>query len=278
MLTSRIILDFFLLICLFSVFVLGSSEEAPYLLMTPSGNQFIKNGKDINVECKVMNTTSPYDITWYKNNQPLQTQGHYIIQGNKFSIRSPGSKQVGTYSCEAIVETIDGSVMLERSITYGEPIHIEAMDTIRYSKGEIAHIVCTATSSPLPVVTWSINNMNVSVAIDSGNTSHYQQVGRNDGPHGWKSTLRVLDLSYSDTGVYNCTAFNGIHQEHKAIRVTVQDRMAAVYPFLGIVTECTILIIVILIQEKCSEDSYDECDALNKNDEKAELLEKGNLK
>ncbi|XP_033118494.1 neuroplastin-like [Anneissia japonica] len=234
-------------------------HQAPYLRMTPSENQIFTDGKDINVECEVINTDLPYEIAWYKNNQPLKSKGNYVIQGNKLTIQSPGSNQAGTYSCEAIVKKNNGSALqLERFIIFGEPISIKAMETIKYTEGEIARVVCTATSSPLPTVTWFLNDVNITDIIAQGNTSHYQEVGRNDGPHGWKSTLRVLDLSFADAGLYNCSAFNGVIHEYKTVDLKVQDRMAAVWPFLGIVGECSFLIIVILIHEKCTEGSYDE--------------------
>ncbi|XP_071965364.1 basigin-like isoform X2 [Antedon mediterranea] len=233
-------------------------SNAPYIQMTPSENQVITTNEDIEVKCSVINAEAT-DITWYKEKEQLHTEGSYEIYGNTLTVKSPGSDQAGTYSCQAIVQNNNGSALqLEHFITLGEPISIKATESVKYTEGEIARVVCIATSSPLPTISWFLDGLNITNVIAQGNTSHYQEVGREDGPHGWKSTLRVLDLSFADAGLYNCSAFNGVVHEYRTIDLKVQDRMAAVWPFLGIVGECTFLIIVILIHEKCTEENYEE--------------------
>ncbi|XP_071965363.1 neural cell adhesion molecule 2-like isoform X1 [Antedon mediterranea] len=236
----------------------GGLHQAPYIQMTPSENQVITTNEDIEVKCSVINAEAT-DITWYKEKEQLHTEGSYEIYGNTLTVKSPGSDQAGTYSCQAIVQNNNGSALqLEHFITLGEPISIKATESVKYTEGEIARVVCIATSSPLPTISWFLDGLNITNVIAQGNTSHYQEVGREDGPHGWKSTLRVLDLSFADAGLYNCSAFNGVVHEYRTIDLKVQDRMAAVWPFLGIVGECTFLIIVILIHEKCTEENYEE--------------------
>lgn len=67
-----------------------------------------------------------------------------------------------------------------------------------------------------------------------------------------KSFLQLDNVQFKDRGLYVCEAMNEAQtmKGNNTVYVRIKSRMAALYPFLGICAEVTILCVIIFVYER----------------------------
>ncbi|XP_077990611.1 basigin-like [Glandiceps talaboti] len=158
----------------------------------------------------------------------------------------------GTYQC--IVDITDDVgredwIKALDSILFMNDVNVTiSEDNIRREEGETIHITCSATSYPMPTIIWMKDHALME------NTSAAERfvvtVVEDDKSNVVMSTLTLRAITFEDRGAYTCNATTSHNSGNKEYELRIIDRMAAVWPFLGIMCEVIGLIVIILAVER----------------------------
>lgn len=208
-------------------------------------------GKDNTFEC---NGTG--NFTWYKDGiRIVKDDPQYVITDKNLTIISADDADAGTYVCESgvihtfIAKTRARVEMLPKSINLVE--------------GDPLNLTCVVKGNPMPTVEWfkdgiPVKNPNmtrIELKPSANNVSD--------------AVLYIEHLEDDDRADYMCSISNGVNDANTTVKIRVKDKLAALWPFLGIVAEVAILCTIILIYEKRrAKQEYDESDTDQNNESK----------
>lgn len=204
-------------------------------------------GKSLILNCNLTNPATT-DIIWYKDGTLLNVTVHTIVENNTLIIKDANLKDTGTYMCTDQINNLTFEV--------NSKIRIEPFaKSLNLVQGDTLTLHCEAIASPIPKITWYKDD-----EIING-TEDRVEFKTNDANVS-NAKLIIKDLDYDDRATYMCIAENGIADRVNAsILVRVKDKLAALWPFLGICAEVAILCAIIFIYEKKRvKPDFDESD------------------
>lgn len=224
--------------------------------------------KDTNVlQCNITGVSpekaQEYSIKWLKNDEVLvpskEEPIRYVYEGNKLIIHKTRDEDIAVYTCLLVTHSEPPIKWLSRA-----EIKTEGIPTAKivsqgtFIEGQKIHLECLVTGKPTPRIEWKFGNTTYSYSM-----GRVRLLPKNKIPN---AVLEIEPSSMSDRGDFTCSAANTASEflnlvVEASTFVRVKDKLAALWPFIGICAEVVVLCAIIFIYErKRNKAELDESD------------------
>jgi hypothetical protein len=207
----------------------------------------------------ILNASDP--ITWTRNENVTLTVPRDTATGDLYyKQEAAAAKQAFTlYAVKNLME-YTGKITLILNLANGSKeratVTVETAPLItadekprRHLQADVIQIRCPVQGNPAPSrVEWSrfpVNNSDSTIQFSSRISA-----STSPGSQTINDTLHINSLEFTDDGFIRCFVENSLGNDTHVVELRVKDRLAALWPFIGIVIEVLILVTAILLYEK----------------------------
>ncbi|CAN8011314.1 unnamed protein product [Ixodes pacificus] len=195
--------------------------------------------KSLVLQCN--STENPgLEIIWFKDNKKLSADEPRYSQNsdtNTLVINDPTYADTGNYTCAVVDGGDNATIVVQTNVT------IEVSEISKNQvEGDPLTLSCKAFGVPVPEVTWFKNDEPLNISDPRISLEPLDNVTN--------AKLVIQNLNFDDRAEYTCFATNGISNATMMVLVRVKDKLAALWPFLGICVEVAVLCAIIFIYEK----------------------------